>query len=177
MSKTYSEKLKDPRWQRKRLEVFNAADWKCEACGNAYETLHVHHKKYKRGKEPWEYESAELASLCETCHTSEHKPKLPVDESSGPCTPDGKPYPPERWFLSHADEEANFDVCPGLVLSFFSGMYGLVLWHENPPAMLGYAATAYDEAVRHANDAAKQLHGLCRYFYEGGVKHGKSGAK
>lgn len=66
---TYSEKLLDPRWQRKRLEVLERADFRCESCGSATETLHVHHKLYRRGAEPWEYDAAtELASLCSTCH-------------------------------------------------------------------------------------------------------------
>ena len=29
----YFEKLKDPRWQKKRLEVFEYYDFKCSNCG------------------------------------------------------------------------------------------------------------------------------------------------
>jgi hypothetical protein len=65
---TYSELLKDPRWQRKRLETLNAANWTCRLCGTAEKTLHVHHKRYRRGAMPWEYVSSELEVLCETCH-------------------------------------------------------------------------------------------------------------
>src|SRR5689334_17616419 len=69
---SYSEKLRDPRWQKKRLEVMAAANWSCQACGDAKETLNVHHAFYVRGRDPWEYEIAELVCLCEPCHEDDH---------------------------------------------------------------------------------------------------------
>lgn len=39
----YSEKLKNPRWQKKRLEIFERDGWKCRACQDEKSTLHVHH--------------------------------------------------------------------------------------------------------------------------------------
>lgn len=71
--KSYNEKLKDPRWQRKRLEALQAADWKCAACKATDKTLHVHHKKY--AGEPWEVPLGWLQVLCEDCHESEHGKK------------------------------------------------------------------------------------------------------
>lgn len=69
MSKpTYYEMLQDPRWQKKRLEVLQAADFKCGDCGAGDRTLHVHHMYYERGKKPWEYPDVALRSLCEDCH-------------------------------------------------------------------------------------------------------------
>ncbi len=65
---TYSEKLKDPRWQMKRLEVLNAAGWKCEDCGARDKTLHVHHCYYIRTQEPWDHGLDLLMSLCADCH-------------------------------------------------------------------------------------------------------------
>lgn len=65
---SYIEKLKKPQWQKKRLEVLELANWCCESCGEGDKTLHVHHKVYHRGHEPWEYEAFELACLCESCH-------------------------------------------------------------------------------------------------------------
>jgi 5-methylcytosine-specific restriction endonuclease McrA len=58
--KTYFEKLKDPRWQRKRLEVMERAGFACEYCGSATETLNVHHGFYEKGKEPWEYDNDKI---------------------------------------------------------------------------------------------------------------------
>jgi hypothetical protein len=73
MKKTYYEKLKDPRWQKKRLEVMQANDFCCEGCGDGESTLNVHHKEYFKNKEPWEYETKQLACLCENCHEFQHE--------------------------------------------------------------------------------------------------------
>lgn len=67
---TYWEKLKDPRWQRLRLEMFNRAGWACENCGSKSDTLHLHHGYYERGKDPWDYLQESLHVLCENCHLS-----------------------------------------------------------------------------------------------------------
>ena len=72
---TYSEKLKDPRWQKKRLEVLDLNDWMCFYCGNKEETLHVHHFRYTG--DPWEASNDDLCSLCASCHKVEYlKPKM-----------------------------------------------------------------------------------------------------
>ena len=71
-AKTYYEKLKDPRWQKLRLEAMQKADFACESCGDNESTLNVHHKEYFKGHEPWEYRSDQLSVLCETCHESIH---------------------------------------------------------------------------------------------------------
>jgi hypothetical protein len=68
----YSDKLKHPRWQRKRLEVLNRDGFKCAQCGNAEVTLHVHHKRYDRNKEPWDYALTDLITLCDPCHQQAH---------------------------------------------------------------------------------------------------------
>ena len=72
---TYEEKLQDPRWQKKRLEVLERDNWKCVSCGDKGETLNVHHKFYKKDLEPWQYKNPCLVTLCETCHKLEHKIK------------------------------------------------------------------------------------------------------
>lgn len=69
---SYAEKLKDPRWQRKRLECFQAADWKCERCHSGTKPLNSHHRQYRAGLEPWEYDLGELVCLCEDCHAERH---------------------------------------------------------------------------------------------------------
>lgn len=70
--KTYWEKLKDPLWQKKRLEVLNDRNFRCEVCGSDDTTLHIHHKEYFKGYEPWEYDLNQLAVLCDACHESLH---------------------------------------------------------------------------------------------------------
>lgn len=66
--KTYSEKLKDPRWQKKRLEVMEASKFTCDMCRSTEKTLHVHHVNYRKGAKPWDYELNEFKCLCEDCH-------------------------------------------------------------------------------------------------------------
>jgi hypothetical protein len=70
---TYFEKLKDPRWQKKRLEVLEHGNWACERCCDTESTLHVHHRQYFKGREPWDYEVGQLAVLCEECHGATHE--------------------------------------------------------------------------------------------------------
>lgn len=65
---TYAEKLKSPRWQKKRLEVFERDGFKCRLCSDSETTLHVHHKQYITGREPWEYEDSNFETLCSDCH-------------------------------------------------------------------------------------------------------------
>jgi hypothetical protein len=77
---TYRELLRDPRWQKKRLETLESAAWACERCMDSESTLHVHHKRYVKGRMPWEYARWELAVLCETCHEVEHEEKARRDE-------------------------------------------------------------------------------------------------
>ena len=67
---TYAEKLKDPRWQKRRLEVLEAAGWKCQACKATDKTLHVHHNFYRTRTHPWNYPDHALRVLCEDCHES-----------------------------------------------------------------------------------------------------------
>lgn len=80
--KSYWEKLKDPRWQRKRLEKMQQQDFACEGCYDTEATLHVHHKIYIKGREPWEYDLNQLALLCESCHQEEHEGDLLMDAVS-----------------------------------------------------------------------------------------------
>ena len=72
---TYSEKLKDPRWQRRRLEIFKKADFTCESCGATDKTLCVHHDLYLMGHEPWDYDDIILRCFCEECHEYTHNLK------------------------------------------------------------------------------------------------------
>jgi len=65
-AKTYSEKLKDPRWQKKRLKIFERDGFKCPYCNDETTTLHVHHEKYEG--EPWEIDDEFLKTACEVCH-------------------------------------------------------------------------------------------------------------
>lgn len=66
----YAEKLLDVRWRIKRLRIVER-DKICQQCRSGYR-LHVHHKRYIKNKEPWEYEDEDLITLCQHCHWQEH---------------------------------------------------------------------------------------------------------
>lgn len=66
MVNPYKEKLLDPRWQKKRLLIFNRDKFTCQLCGDNKNTLHVHHKKYYG--EPWDVGNLDLITLCCHCH-------------------------------------------------------------------------------------------------------------
>jgi hypothetical protein len=68
MEKNYSELLKSPKWQKKRLEIMKRDKFTCKKCGDTESQLHVHHKKYINGRSPWEYDNKDLITLCENCH-------------------------------------------------------------------------------------------------------------
>lgn len=76
--KNYSEKLKDPRWQKKRLEIMSRDDFKCKWCFNDEKTLNVHHLKYHG--DPWETPNDMLITLCEDCHQEDHEHRKGVEQ-------------------------------------------------------------------------------------------------
>jgi hypothetical protein len=67
----YYEKFKDPRWQKKRLEVLQRDEFMCQICLDTSSTLHIHHRRYISNTEPWEYSNELLVTLCERCHEGE----------------------------------------------------------------------------------------------------------
>ena len=70
-SLAYRKLLRDPRWQKKRLEVFQRDNWACQNCGAQHRELQVHHLHYLSGHMPWEYDDAALLTLCVKCHKAE----------------------------------------------------------------------------------------------------------
>lgn len=71
MATEYSEKLKDPRWQKKRLEILVRDEWTCQKCDDKTSMLVVHHKDYLDNVEPWDYPEELLIALCDDCHEEE----------------------------------------------------------------------------------------------------------
>jgi len=68
----YNEKLKDPRWQKKRLKILQRDNWTCQECGRQDKCLHVHHRFYEPERDPWDCEDDNLTTLCEGCHQVEY---------------------------------------------------------------------------------------------------------
>lgn len=75
---TYQEQLKDPRWQKKRLEILDRDNFACQKCGDTKSTLHVHHYYYDKYMNLWEYEDEFLVTLCEECHTEQESIQIAV---------------------------------------------------------------------------------------------------
>lgn len=72
----YSEKLKDPHWQKKRQEVFAEKGNHCLEC-HSEEFIEIYHTKYTT-PDPWDEPTENLIPLCECCHVLTH------DEHIGP---------------------------------------------------------------------------------------------
>lgn len=64
---TYSMKLRDPRWQKKRLYILERDGWKCQCCESTEKNLQVHHLIYRK-IDPWDYPDEAYQTLCEDCH-------------------------------------------------------------------------------------------------------------
>jgi 5-methylcytosine-specific restriction endonuclease McrA len=77
----YTDKLKDQRWNQKRLEILRRDEYTCQYCGLKETELHVHHIVYQSGKEPWESLSADLLTLCEACHEAEHDIRTKAEDA------------------------------------------------------------------------------------------------
>jgi hypothetical protein len=71
MKASYMELLKDPRWQKKRLSIFERDEWTCQRCFDSEYTLVVHHMIYIQDKMPWDYPDEYLITLCIDCHEEE----------------------------------------------------------------------------------------------------------
>lgn len=67
----YYELLKDPRWQKKRLEILERDNWTCQVCTETTKNLHIHHQYYLNNTLPWEYPNEALQTLCADCHEYE----------------------------------------------------------------------------------------------------------
>ena len=65
---TYKDKLQDVRWQKKRLELLEGANWRCQHCGSDKNQLQVHHLWYFRFTDPWDYADSLYVVLCKDCH-------------------------------------------------------------------------------------------------------------
>ena len=66
----YSDKLKNPLWQRKRLEVLQRDSFTCTLCMDCRTTLNIHHEQYQG--DPWEISNDHLKTVCAHCHDIIH---------------------------------------------------------------------------------------------------------
>lgn len=85
----WKDQYKSPKWQKKRLDALSEAEYVCEVCGDSESQLHVHHKRYVKGRMIWEYEISELSVLCESCHKITHKESEELKKLIAMIHPDG----------------------------------------------------------------------------------------
>lgn len=81
----YGELLRDPRWQKKRLEVMDRDGFACQICGDKTTTLNVHHRYYiltggSHPRAPWDYPMETFVTLCEPCHKREGDAFKPLEQ-------------------------------------------------------------------------------------------------
>ena len=86
----YGEKLRDPRWQRRRLEIFQRDNWTCQLCSRTDLELHVHHL-FRTTEDPWDEPDLHLLTICKLCHEQQAS------------NPRGGFSPPKRLYKSDAE--------------------------------------------------------------------------
>ena len=65
---SYSAKLRDERWQKKRVKILERTKGLCQDCKKEFEKLEVHHCYYMTLCLPWQYPLDSLRALCRDCH-------------------------------------------------------------------------------------------------------------
>lgn len=75
---SYSNKLLDPRWQRKASIVKERAANKCQDCEKPgkLEAHHCYYLSMREKYEPWEYPLSAFRALCPDCHASREKAEI-----------------------------------------------------------------------------------------------------
>ena len=68
-TKIYSDLIKSPKWQKRRLEILQRDNFTCQECGDTESQLHVHHIGY--ADNPLEVNPKLLKTLCVSCHDYE----------------------------------------------------------------------------------------------------------
>lgn len=97
----YHTLLRNPKWQRRRLEIFERDGWRCRSCQDDQAELQVHHRWYAAGKMPWEYPDEVLLTLCKSCH--EH-----ISQGRGPTMTASLPMLVRKETLSLRDGQSVF---------------------------------------------------------------------
>src|SRR5690349_18394749 len=67
----YTNLLRHPLWQKKRLYIFQRDNFQCQKCFDIFSNLQVHHKYYKPDTFPWDYPDDCFVTVCDLCHEKE----------------------------------------------------------------------------------------------------------
>jgi hypothetical protein len=115
--KWYREIRQHPEWFKLRTKVWARANNCCEHKGCTYSydeknPLDVHHIKYVKGKEPWDYPLDNFELLCRKHHSAKHKRKNSKTSHDTICCVCGEKIKPiskdefyEQWFELFGNEE------------------------------------------------------------------------
>jgi len=84
VSMDYSSYLQTEHWDDIRLQALRRAEHRCQLCGHAGVTLHVHHNNYDH---LWNEGPGDLVVLCDRCHAWHHQAKALHDAHAGMVCP------------------------------------------------------------------------------------------
>lgn len=68
----YEQQLADVRWMFKSDNIRIRDNHKCRLCNTKKTQLDVHHIRYIKGREAWDYDDGDLVTLCHKCHEELH---------------------------------------------------------------------------------------------------------
>ena len=68
----YKEQVNDPRWVERSHEIMKRDNFTCQLCCKSHTKLNVHHIRYIKGKDYWDYPDELLMTVCEVCHAKIH---------------------------------------------------------------------------------------------------------
>lgn len=123
---TYAERLRDPKWQKKRLEVMERDQWQCINCCDKKTTLNVHHCWYEKGVDVWDYPMECYQTLCEPCHKIAESTRLKLSKILFSSTPEDMAFIIK--FVSGIKHEKLGEAFSYLDLNAFPILLGLDLW-------------------------------------------------
>lgn len=127
---SYLAKLRDPRWQRRRLRILDRDQWECQRCGDRESTLHVHHLWYDG--EPWDVPDEALITLCEPCHEDEGATRR---DSEAEIIASLRARLPLSWQLEELASGLNSSRREVLNDAYSSGLYAVAWVLSEPEAM------------------------------------------
>ena len=91
-------------WKECTERILKRDEYTCQKCGAKGDSvkLQVHHLRYIQGRKAWEYDDADLVTLCKGCHAERHGKIMPrsgwiyqysedLEDLSGECELCGNP--------------------------------------------------------------------------------------
>lgn len=133
------------RWKEFRQEVVDLDGNRCSHCGRSRKShpgtiLQVHHKRYVKGREPWDYAASDCETLCKACHAREH----------------GKIPPVEGWVIASEMDLGGLDgTCERCGTNF---RYEYMLTHTDwpTPLIVGHECCDQLTGSNYADDSRKE---------------------